>query len=271
MSKVFLIDVNKCCGCRNCQIACKDEHCDQAWPPYTAPQPEIGQFWMRVSEKERGQFPVVRVSYLPALCAHCEDAPCAAACSQGAFVRRDDGFLVLDPGLCNGCGECLAACPADAIFFNQDLNIAQKCSGCAHLIDDGWTVPRCVDACPNDALRYGEESEFGELLDQAEPAPGLAGFAPRVFYLNLPKRFAAGAFVDTNADEVVIGAAVELLGSDGSVIAETKTDDFGDFMFDQMEAAAYQIRISHESYEEVLLDIDLSEKDLYVGVIEARI
>ena len=42
------------------------------------------------------------------------------------------------------------ACPYDVIFFNEDLNLAQKCTGCAHLLDDGWAEPRCADACPTD-------------------------------------------------------------------------------------------------------------------------
>ena len=44
MSKVFYIDLQKCTGCRNCQIACKDEFCGNSWLPYAAEQPEIGQF-----------------------------------------------------------------------------------------------------------------------------------------------------------------------------------------------------------------------------------
>ena len=43
--KVFVIDVNECSGCYQCQIACKDEHCGNDWTPYTKPQPEWGHFW----------------------------------------------------------------------------------------------------------------------------------------------------------------------------------------------------------------------------------
>lgn len=37
MSKVFVIDVAKCSGCYNCQLACKDEHCENDWRPYARP------------------------------------------------------------------------------------------------------------------------------------------------------------------------------------------------------------------------------------------
>ena len=52
--KAFLIDVTKCVGCHACQIGCKDEHCDNDWAPYAAPQPEVGQFWLKVNQYERG-------------------------------------------------------------------------------------------------------------------------------------------------------------------------------------------------------------------------
>ena len=50
MSKVFVIDVAKCSGCYNCQLACKDEHCENDWRPYAAPQPPTGQFWCKVTD-----------------------------------------------------------------------------------------------------------------------------------------------------------------------------------------------------------------------------
>ena len=70
--KVFVIDAARCVGCHNCQIGCKDEHCGNCWMPYAEEQPEIGQFWMKVEQKERGHKPHVKVSYTPRLCNHCE-------------------------------------------------------------------------------------------------------------------------------------------------------------------------------------------------------
>ena len=55
MSKKYgiVIDVAKCTGCYNCQLACKDENCGEAHAGYTAAQPMTGQFWMHVKEVER--------------------------------------------------------------------------------------------------------------------------------------------------------------------------------------------------------------------------
>ena len=65
LDESFLIDVSICNGCYNCQIACKDEHCSNDWAPYAAPQPEIGQFWLKVHEHIRGTVPKVKMHYVP--------------------------------------------------------------------------------------------------------------------------------------------------------------------------------------------------------------
>ena len=138
-----------------CQIACKDEHVANDWTPYAKPQPDTGQFWIGITELVRGQVPKVKVTYIPKMCHHCDDAPCMADCKPEAIYKRDDGLVIIDPEKCTGCKLCKDACPHDAIFFNEHLNIAQKCTGCAHLLDNDeeWEVPRCVDQCPTDALR----------------------------------------------------------------------------------------------------------------------
>jgi len=52
--KAFVIDVARCNGCYSCQIACKDEHVGNDWTPYTKPQPDTGQFWLKQNEFVRG-------------------------------------------------------------------------------------------------------------------------------------------------------------------------------------------------------------------------
>jgi Fe-S-cluster-containing dehydrogenase component len=264
MTKAFLIDLSHCNGCYNCQVVCKDEHCGTNWLPYAAEQPETGQFWMHIDEKVLGQVPWVRVSYVPVLCAHCDNAPCASACMTNAFTRRDDGLLVLEPEKCNGCGDCLPACPLGAIYFNTDTNIAQKCTGCAHLLDNGWSIPRCADACAHDAIQFKDEEEFGALLSRAEQLPAVAGLGAKVYYLHLPKRFVAGSVVDFAADEVVIGASVSINGSMG-FSATLETDDLGDFKFDQIPIDEYSVSITADGYRPLTVSADLREQDLSLG------
>ena len=101
---------------------------------------------------------------------HCDDAPCIPPCPiEGAIYKREDGLVIIDSDKCTGCKNCVDACPYDAIYFNDDLNLAQKCTGCAHLLDGGeWKIPRCADACPTEAIKFGEESEFADLIAKAE-------------------------------------------------------------------------------------------------------
>ena len=61
--KAFVMDLAICNGCYCCQIACKDEHVANDWTPYAKPQPDYGQFWMKMEEKVRGTVPKVKVSY----------------------------------------------------------------------------------------------------------------------------------------------------------------------------------------------------------------
>lgn len=258
--KAFLIDVAKCNGCHNCQISCKDEHCGTSWMPYAAEQPMTGQFWCKIDEKVRGTVPVVRVTYTPIMCGHCEDAPCMAVAKNGAVYRREDGLVVIDPEKAKGQKTIFDACPMGAVYWNEELELPQKCTGCAHLLDDGWKEPRCVDACPTGALSFGEESELD--LEGAELLPELSGLGARVWYRNLPKRFIAGCIVDFEAREVVIGAKVVLLDEAGDEVASVETDEFGDFMFDQYEAGEYVIRINGRD-----IVADVTEKDLNLGDI----
>jgi Fe-S-cluster-containing dehydrogenase component len=236
--KAFVIDLSVCNGCYCCQIACKDEHVANDWSPYAKPQPDTGQFWLGITELVRGQVPKVKVTYLPRLCHHCDQAPCIAACKVGAIYQRDDGLVIVDPQKCTGCKLCKDACPHQAIFFNENLNIAQKCTGCAHLLDNDpeeWPVPRCVDQCPTDALRFGEEKDLKALIRKAERLNPGAGTQSRVYYLNLPKKFVAGTLYDPQAKEVIIGASCTLKEVASGKSYSAVTDNFGDFWFHDLE------------------------------------
>lgn len=271
--KIFVVDVAKCVGCRSCQLVCKDEHCDNDWMPYAAPQPDTGQFWMRVDEKERGQTPKVTVAYTPIMCQHCGNAPCMAAAEAAgvpdAVYRREDGLVVVDPVKAKGCKEIVEACPYHAVFWNDEREIPQKCTGCAHLLDEGWKVPRCVEACAHDALRFGEYEDFADELANAEALVPDVNTEPRAYYLNLPKRFIGGEIADLEEEEVIIGAKVVLCELESGRTWETESDEFGDFWFRQIPAADYSITVEAEGYRtRVVTDfVSTVERDLNVGTI----
>jgi tetrathionate reductase subunit B len=265
--KVFVIDVAKCNGCYNCQIVCKDEHVGNDWKPYARPQPDTGQFWMKVNEKVRGQVPKVKMSYVVTPCMHCENAVCMNNCKPGAIYRRDDGLVLIDPIKCTGCMNCVDDCPYGAIYYNGDLKIAQKCTGCAHLLDQGWEVPRCVDACATDALLFGEEEDFKDLISKAEVMKPEFGTSPRVYYLNLPKRFIAGTIFDPEADEVIIGATLTIQNEESQEVFKTTTDNFGDFWFKGLAVGNYSLWIEKDGFLTQRMEHISTEEDVNVGDI----
>ena len=249
MAKVFVIDVARCSGCHNCQLSCKDEHCENDWRPYAAPQPATGQFWCRVTDHPRGTIPKVKIHYIPTLCNHCENAPCLTAAKDGAVYRRPDGLVVIDPEKAAGQKELAESCPYGAIFWNEELGLPQKCTGCAHLLDHGAQKPRCVEACPTDAMQFGEEEELAELLKDAVVLHKEFGTAPRVYYRNIPGCFVGGLVYDPVEEEVIIGAKVTLTLTDGTVY-ETVTDDFGDFWFKDLPEATGAVTIAADGYRQ---------------------
>jgi Fe-S-cluster-containing dehydrogenase component len=263
MAKKFVIDIRKCQGCYNCQVACKDEHCGNDWTPYAKSQPESGQFWGKLKEVVRGTRPQMKLSYVFEPCQHCVDAPCIEACTTGAIYQRDDGLVIIDPAKCLGLKHCIEACPYGVIYFNQELTIAQKCTGCEHLLDRGWPIkePWCADVCTCQAIDFGEESELD--LSGTETLYPEYGLTTRVAYKHLPKRFIAGTVYDPVDKEVVIGATCTLNGDN---VATTTTDIFGDFWFEDLPVGTYSLKIEADGFTSYTKEIS-TEKDVSLGNI----
>lgn len=258
--KVFVVDQKYCNGCYGCQIACKDEHCGNDWMPYQKPQPELGHFWMKLQETTHGQVPRVKLEYRPYMCQQCDACPLVEKWPE-IVTKRDDGLIVIDPVKAEGNKELVDACPYGVVYWNEELSIAQKCDGCAHLVDAG-EVPHCVDLCPTNALRFGDEEDFEDEIANATRID--MGTESRVYYLNAPGLFIGGGAWNSEDDEVIIGAKVTLTMPDGTT-KTAETDDFGDFWFRGLESGKYSIKIEASGYASAdKTDINLS-KSLNIG------
>lgn len=244
--KVFIIDIAKCNGCYNCQLSCKDEHVDNDWSPYAKPQPDTGQFWLQIKERTHGQVPKVKIEYTPTPCMHCDNASCLTA--DGAVYRREDGLIIIDPVKAQSQKEIVASCPYGKIYWNEALSLPQKCTGCAHLLEEG-KAPRCADSCPTGALQFGDEEEFAELIARAEVLQPELGLKPRVYYLNRAHNFLAGEVYDPEADECLIGATVTLTCAQTRATQQVVTDAFGDFWFKTLPAGTYDVKIEMPGYK----------------------
>lgn len=268
----ILIDVTKCSGCHNCFLACRDEYYGNDYPAYSAAQPLNGQFWMQLKEIERGSYPKPKLAYIPTPCMHCEAAPCMDAAKDGAVYRRDDGIVMIDPDKAKGQEAIAAACPYRVIFWNAESQLPQKCTLCAHRLDEGESLPRCVESCPTGALVFGDlddpESEIARLAAGAgvEALHPEFGCDPLVKYIGLPKRFVAGEVVlGDRPGECAQGVTVSLSG-DG-VALETQTDIFGDFEFEGLEKNnTYQVKIRATGYADQLIPVE-TRKDVNLGEI----
>ena len=266
--KVFVVDMAKCNGCYNCQIVCKDEHVENDWSPYAKPQPEIGHFWMKIQEETQGSVPKVKVAYTPTPCMHCDNAKCIEA-GEGAVYKRDDGLVIIDPEKAKGNRKLVESCPYGSIYWNEDLELAQKCTGCAHLVDEG-KPPRCVEACCTDALLFGEEEDFKDLIAQAEVLQPESGGKPRVYYLNLPKNFISGEVWDPSTDEDLENATVTLTDKTSGQTTTTETDDFGDFWFKKLSSGTYSLKIEKEGYYPYQVEDFKVNKSINLGDIPLK-
>lgn len=263
----LIIDVEKCVDCNNCFMSCKDEHVDNDWPGYTRPQPRHGHRWINIMRAERGQYPLVDVSYRPTPCMHCEDAPCIHA-SKGSITKRADGIVMIDPVKAKGQQELINACPYQAIWWNQEQDVPQKCTMCAHLLDQGWKQPRCVQACPTGALRAvcADDTEMSRIYtaEKLEVLKPEANTRPSVFYKNLyrfNKCFIGGSIAANQQGIVdcIEGAKVTLLqGKDK--LTETLTDNFGDFKFDQLakNSGKYVIQVQMPGFPAAEVTLELT-------------
>ena len=256
----ILIDVKKCSGCYNCFLACRDEFFGNAYPGYSAPQPLNGQFWMQIQEIERGEYPKPKVDYIPKPCLHCEDAPCLGAATNGAVYRRPDGIVMIDPEKAKGQEGIVNACPYRVIYWNKELQVPQKCTLCAHRLDEGESLPRCVESCPTGALVFGDlddpKSEIATLAAQlpVEELHPEYCTKPLVKYVSIPRRFVAGEVVfKDKVGECAQGVQVKLTGK--GVELSKNTDLFGDFEFEGLgKNERYQLTVSAVGYAEARLE-----------------
>ncbi len=271
----MIVDVAKCHDCNNCFLACKDEHVGNEWQPFAAAQPWHGQRWINIMRKERGQYPQVDVAYRPTPCMHCDDAPCMKAAKGDAIYKRDNGIVIVDPEKAKEQNELVKSCPYGALWWNTDRAIPQKCTFCAHLLEDGWDKPRCVQACPTGALQMflAEDAEMQEVCntEKLETLQPELNTRPRVYYKNLyryAKCFVAGNVVLQDKDECAEGAKISLTGQSLGEPRIATANNYGDFKIDNLEenSGAHELVIEYDGYLARTIELDL-KTSVSVGIL----
>jgi Fe-S-cluster-containing dehydrogenase component len=268
----MVIDITKCTGCYNCFLTCRDEYAGNEFPGYSAAQPMTGQNWIKVTEKERGQYPKVKVAYTPIVCMHCENPNCMKMAYDNAIYKRKDGIVIIDPVKAKGQKQLVSSCPYRVIEWNEEQQVPQKCTFCAHLLDSGDKEPRCVESCPSGALIFGDlddpKSEVARLLasGKTEILRPEYGMKEQVAYISLPRKFVSGTVIYGDKDECAGGAKVTLSGS-GEKKTVT-TNNFGDFEFEGLpDNKEFEVTIETSGYKSQTLGAKTSS-DVYLGVIK---
>ena len=153
MNRFIMANSQQCLGCHACEVACVMAHNDE--------QHVLSQ------QHYRPRIAVIKHQHQRSAvtCHHCEDAPCARSCPNGAISHINDSVQV-NAQKCIGCKSCVVACPFGAMQIvltpvaKDHVNAtAHKCDLCAGR-ENG---PACVENCPADALQLVTEGSLARL------------------------------------------------------------------------------------------------------------
>ena len=151
MKEIF-VDIDRCTACKACEIACAVEH--------SSSKSLLGAVFEDPPPQKRVHVEPAYAYAYPVRCLHCGDAPCIAACPNGAMTRDAvTGAVVVIEDRCQGCFMCAMVCPFGAISVHTAKRTALKCNRCPDRVAVGLR-PACVEACPTRALEFGEEEEL---------------------------------------------------------------------------------------------------------------
>ena len=186
----MVVDMDKCTGCQACVVACQSENNVPINEEAHFNQRRAIE-WIRVERYWEGEFPDVKARFIPLFCQQCGDAPCEPVCPVYATYHNSEGLNVQVYNRCIGTRFCANNCPYQVRFFNfwepawpetlkNQLNpdvtvrsrgIREKCTFCVQRIrrssreadkngeelqdGDRALSPACVNACPTEALMFG--------------------------------------------------------------------------------------------------------------------
>ncbi len=165
MQLAIVTDLNRCVGCLACSVACKMEN-----------NVPIGSYWNKVMRVgPHGKFPDVEMYFLPMMCQHCENPECVKVCPTGASHKRADGIVLIDKDKCIGCQYCAMACPYGVRYFNKTERVVEKCTLCAHLVEQGKR-PACVEECTGNARVFGDLDDPQSEISRTIAQGGMAAY-----------------------------------------------------------------------------------------------
>lgn len=142
--KQLYYKVDKCLGCKSCEIACAVAHSLAGDLSKAIAEEVLSLPRKRVFSAKGKNFPVS--------CRHCLEPKCVDACMAGALVYNpEQGMIIHDESRCVGCWMCVMVCPYGAIRPNPNTKMPVRCDKCKNK-----DQPSCIKACPTGAIIWQE-------------------------------------------------------------------------------------------------------------------
>lgn len=131
--RLSVVDVERCVGCQSCMFACNRR---------------LSRGGIKDSCIHVHSAGGIRKGFVVVVCRACDNPPCARVCPTKALEMREGGGVHLHADQCIGCGNCVKACPFEAIFWNDETHKPVVCVYCGF----------CASYCPYDVLAHEEVS-----------------------------------------------------------------------------------------------------------------
>jgi molybdopterin-containing oxidoreductase family iron-sulfur binding subunit len=215
------VDLDRCIGCGACTAACYAENnVGVVGMQGVLDQREMAWLWI---ERYHDPEQMDKITFLPMLCQHCDNAPCESVCPVYAPHHSKEGLNNQIYNRCIGTRFCSQNCPYKARRFNwfewerpdplplqlnpdvtvRSKGVMEKCSFCVQRIKeahgsakdesrkirDGEVRPACVQTCPTGVFTFGnlmdKESRVRKMVGdpRAYQVMGYLNTKPAVIYL----------------------------------------------------------------------------------------
>jgi formate dehydrogenase iron-sulfur subunit len=172
----FFTDTSVCIGCKACEVACKQ------WNMLSGHEPSFIDGYDNTGQLDSQNWRYVQmIDNVPDLtlgtgqgkawlmmsdvCKHCQHASCMDVCPTGAIIRTEFDTVFIQPNVCNGCRNCISACPYSVIGIDEETNVARKCTLCYDRLQGGME-PACAKACPTQSIQFGPLDELQQRADK---------------------------------------------------------------------------------------------------------
>ncbi|TMF90197.1 MAG: 4Fe-4S dicluster domain-containing protein [Chloroflexi bacterium] len=167
----FFTDTSICIGCKACEVACKEWNGLQSdntvflADSFDNTGALDAQHWRHVKFIEQVADAPTSVGngqawlMMSDVCKHCEHASCMQVCPTGAIIRTEFDSVFIQQDVCNGCRNCISACPYSVIGFSSASGTAHKCTLCYDRLQNNM-MPACAQACPTQSIQFGKVDDL---------------------------------------------------------------------------------------------------------------